>query len=210
MLTLESLSLTHAGRPPLRYPDRQLSAGAQAVVLGPSGSGKSTLLHLIGGLQRPTQGRVCIDGNPLSDWPEARRDAFRGRRIGIVFQRLHLLGALSLGDNLLLAQRCAGLPVDRSRVQSLLTQLGLGALMHARPHALSGGQQQRAAIARALVNRPALVLADEPTASLDDDNAATVLDLLLGETRRAGAALLVATHDARAKARFAEHWVLAA
>ena len=69
MLTLESLSLTHAGRPPLRYPDRQLSAGAQAVVLGPSGSGKSTLLHLIGGLQRPTQGRVCLDGNPLSDWP---------------------------------------------------------------------------------------------------------------------------------------------
>ena len=202
MLTLESLSLTHAGRPPLRYPDRQLSAGAQAVVLGPSGSGKSTLLHLIGGLQRPTQGRVCLDGNPLSDWPEARRDAFRGRRIGIVFQRLHLLGALSLGENLQLAQRCAGLPVDRSRVQSLLTQLGLGALMHAR--------QQRAAIARALVNRPALVLADEPTASLDDDNAATVMDLLLGETQRAGAALLVATHDARAKARFAAHWVLAA
>ena len=95
-------------------------------------------------------------------------------------------------------------------MQSLLTRLGLGALMHARPHALSGGQQQRAAIARALVNRPALVLADEPTASLDDDNAATVLDLLLGETQRAGAALLVATHDARAKARFAAHWVLAA
>jgi ABC-type lipoprotein export system ATPase subunit len=209
MLTLESLSLIHPGRAPLHYPDRQLPAGGQAVVLGPSGSGKSSLLHLIGGLQRPTQGRVRVDGQAISEWPEARRDAFRGKRIGIVFQRLHLLGALSLGDNLVLAQRCAGLPVDRARVQSLLTQLGLGDLIHARPHALSGGQQQRAAIARALVNRPALVLADEPTASLDDDNAATVLDLLLGEAAREGAALLVATHDARARARFTEHWALA-
>lgn len=210
MLTLESLTLAHPGRPPLHYADRQLATGAQAVVTGPSGSGKSSLLHLIAGLQRPSGGQVTIDGQPISDWPEARRDAFRGRRIGIVFQRLHLLGALSLADNLLLAQRCAGLAVDRARVRSLLDQLGLAALAEARPHALSGGQQQRAAIARALVNRPTLVLADEPTANLDDDNAAAVMDLLLAETAREGAALLVATHDARARLRFDEHWVLAA
>lgn len=210
MLELQSLSVLHAGRPPLRYADHQLAAGSQAVLLGPSGSGKSTLLHLIGGLQRPSEGIVRVDGQPISNWSEARRDRFRGQRIGVIFQRLHLLGSLSLSENLQLAQRCAGLAVDRGRVQSLLAALGLGALVHARPHALSGGQQQRAAIARALVNRPALVLADEPTASLDDNNAAAVLDLLIAETAREGAALLVATHDARAKARFTQQWVMGA
>lgn len=210
MLELQDLAVDYPDRPPLVFPDRVLAAGAQALLLGPSGSGKSTLLHLAAGLQRPSRGELRVDGAPISRWGESARDRFRGRRIGIVFQRLHLIPALNLQQNLLLAQTCAGLPADRGRITELLAALGLESLATARPHQLSGGQQQRAALARALVNRPALLLADEPTASLDDDSAAAVLDLLIGEAARAGAALLVATHDERAKARFSERWELAA
>jgi putative ABC transport system ATP-binding protein len=210
MLELHDLAVDYPDRPPLVFADHRLAAAAQALLLGPSGSGKSTLLHLIAGLQRPSRGVVRIDGAPISRWSEAARDRFRGRRIGIVFQRLHLVPALNLQQNLLLAQTCAGLPRDPQRVAELLAALDLAPLARARPHQLSGGQQQRAALARALVNRPALLLADEPTASLDDASAAAVLDLLTGEAARAGAALLVATHDARAKARFSERWELTA
>lgn len=210
MLELHDLAVDYPDRPPLVFADHRLAAAAQALLLGPSGSGKSTLLHLIAGLQRPSRGVVRIDGAPISRWSEAARDRFRGRRIGIVFQRLHLVPALNLQQNLLLAQTCAGLPRDPQRVAQLLAALDLAPLARARPHQLSGGQQQRAALARALVNRPALLLADEPTASLDDASAAVVLDLLTGEAARAGAALLVATHDARAKARFSERWELTA
>lgn len=210
MLELQDLAVDYPDRPPLVFADRVLAAGAQALLLGPSGSGKSTLLHLIAGLQRPTRGELRVDGAPISLWSESARDRFRGQRIGIVFQRLHLIPSLNLQQNLLMAQTCAGLPTNRGRISELLEALGLAALAAARPHQLSGGQQQRAALARALVNRPALLLADEPTASLDDDSAAAVLDLLIDEAARAGAALLVATHDARAKARFSERWELAA
>lgn len=208
MLEFHDLAVEYPGRPPLRFEDRVLPAGAQALLLGPSGSGKSTLLNLIAGLQRPTRGALRIEGAPISQWGEAQRDRFRGQRIGIVFQRLHLIPALTLLQNLLLAQTCAGGAPDRERARDLLAALGLDRLAQARPHQLSGGQQQRAALARALINRPALVLADEPTASLDDASATAVLDLLCSEAARAGAALLVATHDARAKARFTERWEL--
>jgi ABC-type lipoprotein export system ATPase subunit len=210
VLTLEALSVSWPGRPTLHYPDWQLAAGAQAVIHGPSGCGKSTLLHLVAGLQVPTGGAVWLEGQPISRWQEARRDRFRGRRIGLVFQRLHLLDALNVTDNLRLAQQCAGLPVDAARIRELLSHLDLAALADARPHALSGGQQQRVAVARALINRPALVLADEPTASLDDAQAAAVLDLLQHESAQQGSALLVATHDVRARARFTDHWALPA
>lgn len=210
MLTLENLSLCRPRRPALHYPDWQLAVGAQAVIHGPSGCGKSTLLHLVAGLQAPTGGTVWLEGQPISRWREARRDRFRGRRIGLVFQRLHLLDALTVTDNLRLAQQCAGLPVDGARIRELLAHLDLTALANARPHALSGGQQQRVAVARALINRPALVLADEPTASLDDTQATAVLDLLQGESAQQGSALLVATHDVRARARFTDHWALPA
>jgi ABC-type lipoprotein export system ATPase subunit len=210
MLELQDLAVDYPDRPSLTFDDRVLAAGEQALLLGPSGSGKSTLLHLIAGLQRPSRGELRIDGAPISRWSEARRDRFRGQRIGIVFQRLHLLPSLSLQQNLLLAQTCAGLPREPARVDALLAALGMATLASARPHQLSGGQQQRAALARALVNRPRLLLADEPTASLDDASAAAVLDLLTAEAACAGAALLVATHDARAKARFDRRWELCA
>lgn len=179
-------------------------------MLGPSGSGKSTLLHLIAGLRRPSSGTVLLEGQALSSLGEAARDRLRGARVGLVFQRLHLMPALNVRDNLRLARYCAGLPPDSPYLEHLLAILQLDGLATARPEALSGGQQQRVAIARALINRPGVVLADEPTASLDDDNARRVLDLLCGAATEAGAALLIATHDARVKARVAQHWVLPA
>lgn len=208
MLSLESVTVTYPGRNPLRFDDRRLAAGQQALLLGASGSGKSSLLQVIAGLQVPSSGTVRVEGQPINQWSEASRDRFRGRRIGIVFQRLHLIGALNVKENLMVAQTCAGLPRDRARVSALLAALGVAELASARPHQLSGGQQQRVAIARALVNRPALVLADEPTASLDDANADTVLALLAQEAERNGAALLIATHDARALPRFPLQWRL--
>ncbi len=210
VLQLDALQVTFRDRPVLRYADHCLHAGEQAALLGPSGSGKSTLLHLIAGLRRPSSGTVLLEGQALSSLGEAARDRLRGARVGLVFQRLHLMPALNVRDNLRLARYCAGLPPDSPYLEHLLAILQLDGLATARPEALSGGQQQRVAIARALINRPGVVLADEPTASLDDDNARRVLDLLCGAATEAGAALLIATHDARVKARVAQHWVLPA
>ena len=206
LLTLEGLHMQYPGRPPLAFADRQLAAGAQALLLGPSGSGKSTLLQLIAGLRRPTAGQVHIAGHAISAASEAHRDRLRGRFVGLVFQRLHLLPALTVADNLRLARQCAGLPADEAHIAHLLDALGLAAHGRHRPQALSQGQQQRVAIARALVNRPALVLADEPSASLDDAATVQMLDLLCEAAAGEGAGLLIATHDQRVQARIPTHW----
>ncbi len=178
--------------------------GADCVVLGPSGSGKTTLLHILAGLTQASEGRVHVDGVEIGGLSPAERDRFRARRIGLVPQRLHLIGAITVADNLRLARRLAGLPPANARVTDLLDRLGVAALAGRRPDALSQGQAQRAAVARALVNEPALLLADEPTAALDERNAETVIDLLHGAARASGATLVVATHDRRIADRFGQ------
>lgn len=210
LLNLKDVTVTYPGRPSLQFAARQLGVAEQVALVGPSGSGKSTLLQLLAGLQRPTKGSVVLLGEPLQALGEAARDRLRGEAIGMVFQRLHLLPALNVLDNLRLARHCARLPPDDAHLRRLLAALDLSALAAARPGALSGGQQQRVAIARAWANRPRLVLADEPTASLDDANAARVLDLLRHQAADTGAALIVATHDPRVRARFDQVWDLAA
>ena len=181
-----------------------LMAGDAMLLLGPSGSGKSTLLAIAAGLRMPQHGAVAIDGQPLSALSAAARDRLRGQRVGLVFQRLHLVPSLTVAEQLQAAQRFAGLPVARSRIADTLDALGLAALARRRPAELSGGEAQRVAIARAVINAPALILADEPTASLDDDSTAQVLDLLLTQAARCGAALLIATHDQRARDRIGQ------
>lgn len=181
-----------------------LAAGDAMLLLGPSGSGKSTLLAIAAGLRMPQHGAVAIDGQPLSALSAAARDRLRGQRVGLVFQRLHLVPSLTVAEQLQAAQRFAGLPVARSRIADTLDALGLAALARRRPAELSGGEAQRVAIARAVINAPALILADEPTASLDDDSTAQVLDLLLTQAARCGAALLIATHDQRARDRIGQ------
>jgi putative ABC transport system ATP-binding protein len=187
-----------------------VAPGRHSLVLGPSGCGKSTLLHLIAGLLRPTRGRILVAGRELTGLRSAELDRWRGRSIGIVLQNLHLIAAISVRDNLRLARALAGLADDGARIEQLLDELRLTALAAARPPQLSQGEAQRLAIARAVINRPALILADEPTSALDDANCDTVLQLLRAQAEASDATLLIATHDARLKAHFADRLELPA
>jgi ABC-type lipoprotein export system ATPase subunit len=180
--------------------DLDVEAGEVVAVLGRSGSGKSTLLHLLGGLDRPDAGTVAIAGERLDGAGERRLSALRRRHVGFVFQFFHLLPELSGEANVLLAARVRGAGRDAERRgRELVDRLGLRDVAGSFPHQLSGGEQQRFAIARALVNDPSLVLADEPTGNLDERAGAQVLELLreLGDDRRA---VVLVTHEASATA----------
>lgn len=205
-LAMCRVSFSRAGRPILNHFSLQLEAGEQALLLGPSGSGKTSVLNLAAGLLSADSGEIHVGGAAMPARP-ADRDALRCRQVGIVFQTLRLISALSLRGNLALAARLAG--QAEPRIDLLLDQLGLSHRAHARPRELSQGEAQRAAIARALVARPALLLADEPTSALDDESADRVATLLADLSAAQGTALLVATHDNRLKARFARRIELA-
>ena len=188
----------------IAFDDLKLAAGQHLLLLGASGSGKSTLLALLAGLLSPSAGQVRMAGQSLQDLSPRERDAWRGAQLGFVPQRLHLSASLTVADNLDLPYVCAGLPPDRARAALLLDQLGLAAVSQRLPHQLSVGQAQRVALARALMRRPKLLLADEPSASLDDDNTAAMLDLLLGAAAGQGAMLVLASHDARVALRMGQ------
>jgi putative ABC transport system ATP-binding protein len=201
MLSTDPIVHRYADTTVLRAPALELREDEHCVLTGPSGSGKSTMLHILAGILRPSEGTVRIDGDNL--YPAAGRDdRWRGQRIGVVLQKLHLLASLSTLENVTLACFLAGRAEHAGTAAPLLADLGLGDKLGARPEDLSLGEQQRVAIARAIVNRPRLLLADEPTSSLDDDNARRALDLLFQAAKRAGALLVVATHDARTHGRF--------
>jgi putative ABC transport system ATP-binding protein len=202
VLAIADLAHSYGARRVIEIPSWTVAPGQHSLILGASGSGKSTLLHLIAGLLRPSRGRLRVADQDLGALAPAALDAFRGRAIGIVLQRLHLIRALTVRDNLRLARTLARLPADPARIEALITDLGLCALAEARPDRLSEGEAQRAAIARAVVNHPVLILADEPTSALDDANCATVVALLRAQAEASGATLLIATHDARLKAHF--------
>jgi putative ABC transport system ATP-binding protein len=180
-------------------PAWRADAGNAWLLSGPSGCGKSTVLHILAGLIVPTQGTVTVAGTDLRALTEGARDRWRGRTIGLVPQRLHLVGAINVRDNRRLAQSLPGLAADDARITALLEAVGVADLAHRFPRELSPGQAQRVAIARAVVNRPALLLADEPTANLDDAHAAQALELLRAQAVEAGATLVVASHDNRVK-----------
>ena len=181
----------------LQMPDLVLCAGRSCAVVGPSGSGKTSLLHLIAGLLSPHQGQIEVNGTRINELGQRQRDRFRGRTLGMVLQQPRLIRSLSALDNLLLAQRLAGRPSNRDEAMSRLSELGLAQRAQHRPAALSQGEAQRVAVARALLGKPALLLADEPTSALDDENAARVLELLQQQARACSAALLIVTHDGR-------------
>jgi putative ABC transport system ATP-binding protein len=192
----------------LNVPAWEAGSGAHWLVVGPSGSGKTTLMHILAGILRPTAGTVRVAGQDIGALPASELDRFRGRHIGIVLQRLHLVSSLTVMNNLLLAQYFAGLPQDKSRVNEVLASLDLGDKAGAYPHELSHGQAQRAAVARAVVNRPRLLLADEPTSNLDDQRCFQALDLLETQARACNATLVIATHDQRIKSRITSHYLL--
>lgn len=202
MLSLKGLRQDYGARPVLVLERFEAAAGEHWLVLGASGSGKTTLLNLAAGLLKPSEGEIKVGGVSLGGLGGAALDRWRGRNVGIVPQKLHLVSSLSVLQNLLLAPYLAGLPADRVRALSLLRQLDLEAHSGKKPGQLSHGQAQRVAIARAVMNRPKLLLADEPTANLDDANCISALRLLQEQSQECGATLVVATHDQRAKQRF--------
>lgn len=197
VLASRGLILARDGRTFAALPDFDLPSGRSLAILGASGSGKSTALLALAGIRAPQSGEVEIEGRAVWRMTAPARDQFRGRRIGLVFQSFHLIEAVSVADNLGLAARCAGLRPDPDRIDQLLDRLGIGALRRVRADRISQGQAQRVAVARALFNRPAVVLADEPTSALDDASARQLLALLKESATGEGAALIVATHDRR-------------
>lgn len=204
MFTLEGIRHQYDRRPVLDLPHWSADQGEHRLVLGPSGSGKSTLLHIMAGLLTPSEGAVTVAGRDLRTLVGAERDRFRGRHIGILFQRLHLLPALTVFNNVRLAPYLAGLPQDRQRIEGVLERLGIADKRDAYPQTLSFGEAQRAALARALVNEPEVILADEPTSNLDDAHCAQVLELLEEQAHSCRATLVIATHDQRVKKRIAK------
>lgn len=179
----------------LRGVSAQVHAGERVAIVGPSGSGKSTLLGLLAGLDTPTSGRVEVEGQDLAALSPGDLAAFRGARIGFVFQSFRLLPYATALENVSVPLELQGQRNVAARSREALAQVGLAERVHHRPAQLSGGEQQRVAIARALIARPRLVLADEPTGNLDGAHAATIRDLLFTAVRESGAALVVVTHD---------------
>jgi putative ABC transport system ATP-binding protein len=187
--------------------DAAIARNTFSAVIGPSGSGKSTLLYLVGGLDRPTAGRIEVDGQTLDDLDENQLAQYRRRTVGFVFQSFNLISSMTALENVIFPMRFrrASIQHRREKAYELLRLVGLADRAHHRPTELSGGQQQRVAIARALVNDPHLILADEPTGNLDSGSGALVLQLLT-DLHRQGRTVLLVTHDARLT-RFATHTI---
>jgi ABC-type lipoprotein export system ATPase subunit len=199
MVTVKNLSFTYKNQTAIRFPDFDLGMGEHCLLLGESGSGKTTLLHALGGLLRGYAGSIQVAGTELAALSEAELDHFRGKQLGFIFQRNHLINALTVEKNLVMAPYLAGLPIVDRQVDEVLKNLGLVDKKHSKVTELSQGQAQRVAIARAVLNNPPVILADEPTSALDDKSCASVVDLLINVANEHKATLLVATHDQRLK-----------
>jgi putative ABC transport system ATP-binding protein len=208
MFSIQNLIHAYGGVAVLDVSTWQAEQGAQWLILGPSGSGKTTLLHVLAGILRPTSGQMIVADQDMRALSPSALDRFRGKNIGIVLQRLHLIDSLTVLNNLLLAQYMAGEAQDAARVREVLASLELADKANARPHELSHGQAQRVAVARAVVNQPKLLLADEPTSNLDDARCLQVLDLLQAQATACGATLVIATHDQRIRSRVSNHYAL--
>lgn len=180
-----------------KIPDINLDAGDQLLIIGKSGSGKTTILNILGGLLKPKSGEVKINGTSVYSLSGAALDKFRGKNVGIIFQKPHILSALNVEENLKIANFFAG--ESNRLIEPLLKELGIYGKRKANVNTLSEGEMQRVSIARALVNNPKVILADEPTASLDDENAKNVIKLLQQQADKYKAVLIIVTHDQRVK-----------
>lgn len=197
MIQTQGLAYQYPQGPLLTFPDVDVTQGAVLLLNGPSGCGKSTWLALIAGLVSPTQGSVSVAGQPLQSLRKIAADAWRAKTIGFLPQKLHLSSALTVQQNLTMAQWAAGEIEDLTRIGAALQALGVKDLANRYPSQLSGGQAQRVALARAVLLLPRVILADEPTASLDDEAAKDAVELLLYTASLHKATLVIATHDAR-------------
>ena len=200
MIRTKHLNYAYAGQAALVFPDVDLPQGDTLVLRGNSGSGKSTWLALLAGLLTPQQGELTVAAQQLNGLSNTARDAWRANNLGFLPQKLHLSEALTVAENLQLAYFAAGLPLNaaaKTHIESTLMALGVAAFANRKPSTLSGGQAQRVALARAVLLNPRIILADEPTASLDDEAASAALALLQASAARCHATLVIATHDFR-------------
>jgi putative ABC transport system ATP-binding protein len=202
MQTVDLTMVYRSGKievPALRDLNLSIAAGDFVAIIGPSGCGKSTLLHLLGGLIQPTSGRILIDGVDISALSDSERTAVRRKKIGYVFQRFNLLPNISAWDNIELAKRIHGNGhLSPNGASQIINMLGLSDKIRFRPTELSGGEQQRVAIARAVINHPSIILADEPTGSLDSRNSRAVLRILQELNEKFKQTIVMITHDSEA------------
>lgn len=208
MIIAHSISHNYSQHYSLSFEDWQIAETEQWLLLGDSGSGKTTLINIISGLLKPSTGKVIIKDTDIYQLKGKDRDHFRGQHIGIIFQKPHIIKSLTVMENLLIAQSFALLPEDKARVEEVLDSLGIEQKKNAYPNELSYGQLQRVSIARAVINKPTLLIADEPTSSLDDRNAEIVINLLAEQSRINGSTLVVSTHDQRVKDSFDKKYIL--
>ena len=196
-ITARSLRLKHSGEVQLTFPDLQLAWGQNWALLGPSGSGKTTLLHMLSGLLRPTSGQLLVDDQDLGLLSENQLDNYRRSQVSYLFQDFHLLEGYTALENVVLALGLAGQRGGSAyrKASEVLAEAGLAHRLHHTPRQLSTGERQRVALARAVVHQPRLILADEPTAHLDQERGEASLQMLMEAARRLGALLVVATHD---------------
>ncbi|HEU5048136.1 MAG TPA: ATP-binding cassette domain-containing protein [Rickettsiales bacterium] len=202
MLKIDNLSIGYGNKPILMIPSLDLPERGECLVTGSSGGGKTTLLYAIAGLVPVLSGSIIIDRIDITRLKEAEMDRFRGVNLGVIFQTLQLMPSLTVMENLMLACYAVNMPPNMQYITHVLNKLGIYERRDYLPSQISRGQAQRVAIARAVMHMPRLLLADEPTASLDDANCETVLEIIRELAEETGAALMIATHDSRVKPHF--------
>ena len=201
MIKTESLKFSYDGKKYFNFPDINLDSGENLLIIGNSGIGKTTLLHLLAGILKPGSGSISISGLDISKFSDTELDKFRGDNIGIVFQKPHFISSLTINENLKLAKYLSPSKISGD-AKKILESLNIKDKYQQKPNQLSEGEKQRASIALALINSPSLILADEPTSSLDDFNCDNVIKLLKTQAKDHKAQLIVITHDARLKKHF--------
>jgi putative ABC transport system ATP-binding protein len=192
----------------LNIPELQILEGHNYLFLGNSGSGKTTLLHILAGLIKPQEGEVILADTNITQLRTHQMDHFRGNNLGLIFQKSHLISALTVLENLLLAQYLGGIKKDTKRIQDVLSDLNVQHKKSAKIYELSQGEAQRISIARAMLNKPKIILADEPTSSLDDENCERVIEMLQNQASQYNATMVITTHDHRIKKRFEKSLML--
>ncbi len=202
MLACSELSFSYDTKKTFNFPSFSCEKGETLLILGNSGTGKTTLLHLLALLLTPNGGSIKINNNELATLSAKEATKMRANHLGIIYQKPHFVSSLSVLDNLLLANYLADRKESKEQAQKLATNLGISSLLDKKTSMLSGGEQQRVSIARALMNNPDVILADEPTSNLDDENCEKVIQLLENQSKNIGAALVIVTHDQRLKDNF--------
>ena len=197
MIQIKDLSYKYPTQPLIEFQDFQLNDSSHLLITGQSGSGKTTLLHLLAGILKLQNGQIQLDKTDLSNLSDKQLDIFRGSEIGIIFQSPHFIKSLTVEENLIAANYFSGIPINKNKARSVADRLNISSKLGKLTNQLSQGEKQRVSIARAVMNEPSIILADEPTSSLDDLNTQNVLNLLRSEAEKINAHLIVVTHDSR-------------